>query len=126
MDIRAIANSIIQPINGNVSVTIKRSTGFVTGAGRKQIPQYDEFTGIAQVQALDGKDLQKMEGLNMRGNLRALYFSGELHGTIRADGTGSDMVTYNGKNWLVAKVLETWPTWTKVAIVEQIDDNVCT
>jgi hypothetical protein len=121
IDVRALANAAIQPVNQNVSVTITASTGYTIGAGRKQVPSYAApVTGMAQVQALDGKDLQKMEGLNLQGVTRALYLRGPLHGVIREDGTGGDLIAYLGKTWLVAKVLETWPTWTKVAIVEQI------
>jgi hypothetical protein len=125
MDVRAIANTLIQPVNQDAQITIRHSDGYTIGAGRKQVPQYTEVTGIAQVQALDGKSLQKLNGLNIQGVARALYLSGELRSAIRVDGTGGDLIIYNNKTWLVATVLETWPTWTKVAIVEQVDGQLC-
>ncbi len=122
IDVRAIANAAIQNINADVQVSIKQSTGYTIGAGRRQIPTYNTITGVAQVQALDNKDLIKLEGLKLQGNMRALYLKGALHGILRADSLGNDMVIYAGKLWIVVKVLETWPTWTKVAILEQVDN----
>lgn len=122
IDVRAIANATIQPINGDVSVTIRKNTGYTIGAGRRQYPTYNNITGMAQVQALDNKDLIKLEGLKLQGNIRALYLKGNLHGIIRAEQLGNDMVIYDSRVWLIAKVLETWPTWTKVVILEQVDN----
>lgn len=122
IDVRAIANAAIQPVNNDVSVTIKKNTGYTIGAGRRQQATYSNITGMAQVQALDNKDLIKLEGLKLQGNIRALYLQGELHGILRADQLGNDMVIYDSRVWIVAKVLETWPTWTKVAILEQVDN----
>ena len=121
IDVRAIANAAIQNINNDVQVTIRKNTGYTIGAGRRQVPSYNDITGIAQVQALDNRDLIKLEGLKLQGNIRALYLKGNLHGIIRADELGNDMVIYAGRLWLAVKVLETWSTWTKVAILEQVD-----
>lgn len=121
MDIRTMANSAIQSVNSDSAITIKRSIGYTIGAGQKQIPQYEEFSGQAQIQALDGKSLQKVNGLNMQGVARAVYLTGELHGIIRADSFGGDLIEWNGKTWLVVLIIETWDTWTKAAIVEQIN-----
>ena len=122
IDVRAIANAAIQNINNDVQVTIRKNTGYTIGAGRRQVPSYNDITGIAQVQALDNRDLIKLEGLKLQGNIRALYLKGNLHGIIRADELGNDMVIYAGRLWLAVKVLETWSTWTKVAILEQVDN----
>lgn len=122
IDVRAIANAAIQNINSDVQVTIRKNTGYTIGAGRRQVPTYNDITGIAQVQALDNRDLIKLEGLKLQGNIRALYLKGNLHGIIRADSLGNDMVIYQNKVWLAVKVLETWATWTKVAILEQVDN----
>lgn len=122
IDVRAIANNAIQNINADVQVSIKRSTGYTIGAGRNQIPTYQTVTGLAQVQALDGKDLEQIKGLNLQGNIRAMYLKGALHGIIRAESLGNDLVIYQNRMWKVVRVLETWPLWTKVAILEQVDN----
>lgn len=120
MDLRSIANSVSSTVNPNISVTVRRSTGFTIGTGRKQVPTYAaDATGPAQMQALDGKDLKQLDGLNIQGTIRALYLRGALAGVIRPDSTGGDLVLIGSETWLVVKVLESWSTWTKAAIALQ-------
>jgi hypothetical protein len=120
MDLRSIANSVSSTINPNISVIVRRSTGFTIGTGRKQIPSYAAgVTGPAQMQALDSKDLKQLDGLNIQGTIRALYLRGTLAGVVRPDSTGGDLVLIGAETWLVVKVLESWPTWTKAAICRQ-------
>lgn len=121
MDLRGLANGVTSGVNPNQTVQVQRSTGYTIGAGRKQVPSYAApVSGPGQVQALDGKDLQQLDGLNIQGTIRAIYLRGALAGVIRPDGTGGDLVqTADGQTWLVVKVLESWPTWTKAAIVLQ-------
>ena len=121
MDLRNIANGISSTVNPNEVVTVLRSTGYTIGEGRKQVPAYAApVTGPAQIQALDGKDLQHTEGLNIQGTIRAIYLRGSLAGVVRPTQVGGDIVQRaDGSEWLVVKVLESWPTWTKAAIVLQ-------
>lgn len=125
MDLRSIANSVSSTVNDNTRVQVLRSTGYTVGAGRKQVPQYaTPVVGYAQVQALDGDDLRQIDGLNLQGAIRALYLRGNLHGVLRPDGDGGDIVqmlqgSTVTETWLVVKVLETWANWTKVAIRRQ-------
>ena len=122
MDLRGIANGVSSTVNPNKTVTVLRSTGYTIGAGRKQVPGYaDPVTGPAQIQALDANDIKQLDGLNIQGTIRAIYLRGALAGVVRPDGTGGDLVQIDGQNWLVVKVLEGWPTWTKAAIVLQGD-----
>ena len=122
MDLRSLANSVSSTINPNETVTILRSTGFSIGAGQRQIPSYAlPVTGAAQIQALDGDDLKQLDGLNIQGVMRAIYLRGAMAGVIRPNNVGGDIVQRGNpsQNWLVVKVLETWPTWTKAAICLQ-------
>jgi len=120
MDLRGIANGVASTVNPNQTVTVLRSTGYTIGAGRRQVPSYaDPVTGPGQIQALDANDLKQLDGLNIQGTIRAIYLRGALAGVIRPDGTGGDIVQIAGQDWLVVKVLEGWPTWTKAAICLQ-------
>ena len=120
MDLRGIANGVTSTVNPNKTVTVLRSTGYTIGAGRKQVPGYaDPVTGPAQIQALDANDIKQLDGLNIQGTVRAIYLRGVLAGVVRPDGTGGDIVQIGGQTWLVVKVLEGWPTWTKAAICLQ-------
>ena len=121
MDLRGIANGVSSTVNPNKTVTVRRSTGYTIGAGRKQVPGYaDPVTGPAQIQALDANDIKQLDGLNIQGTVRAIYLRGVLAGVVRPDGTGGDLVEIGAETWLVVKVLESWPTWTKAAIVLQM------
>jgi hypothetical protein len=120
VDVRGLANGATVAVNPNKVATVLRSTGYTIGAGRKQAPTYAApVSGPAQVQALDGSDLKQLDGLNVQGTMRAIYLRGVLAGVIRPDGTGGDIVQFDGQDWLVVKVLESWSTWTKAAIVLQ-------
>ena len=121
MDLRGIVNGVSSTVNPNKTVTVRRSTGYTIGAGRKQVPGYaDPVTGPAQIQALDANDIKQLDGLNIQGTVRAIYLRGVLAGVVRPDGTGGDLVEIGAETWLVVKVLEGWPTWTKAAIVLQM------
>lgn len=123
MDLRSIANAASSSVNPNRTVTLLKSTGFTIGAGRKQVPTYaDPVTGPAQIQALDGKDLKQLDGLNIQGTIRAIYMRGALAGVIRANEIGGDLIQFDNQNWLVVKILESWPDWTKAAIALQVDN----
>ena len=120
MDIHGIADSAANAINENIIVTVSRSTGYTMGAGLKQVPTYAApVTGPAQIQALDYSELRQIEGLNIQGAIRGIYLRGALAGVLRPSGVGGDLVAFGGQTWLVVKVLETWPTWTKAVIVLQ-------
>jgi hypothetical protein len=122
MDLRGIANGVITTVNPNETVTVLRSTGYTIGAGAKQVPSYAApVDGPGQIQALDADDIAQLDGLNIQGTIRAIYLRGTLAGVVRPDGTGGDLVKRNGgtQTWLVVKVLESWPDWTKAAICLQ-------
>lgn len=127
MDLRGLANGVTTTVNPNQTVTVLRSTGFTTGAGAKQVPSYAApVSGPAQIQALDADDIKQLDGLNIQGTIRAIYLRGTLAGVVRPNQTGGDLVTIAAPapvalrgTWLVVKVLESWPDWTKAAIVLQ-------
>ena len=121
MDLRGIANGVTSTVNPNQTVTVLRSTGYTIGAGAKQVPSYAApVSGPAQIQALDADDIKQLDGLNIQGTIRAIYLRGTLAGVVRPNQTGGDIVQISGQDWLVVKVLEGWPTWTKAAIVLQM------
>ena len=122
MDLRGLANAVTSTINPNETVTVLRSTGYTIGAGAKQVPTFAApVTGPAQVQALDANDIKQLDGLNIQGTIRAIYLRGTLAGVVRPNQTGGDIVKRKNEteSWLVVKVLESWPDWTKAAIVLQ-------
>lgn len=120
MDLRGIANGVSGTVNPNVLASVRRSTGYTIGAGRKQVPSYAApVTGPAQMQALDADELKQLDGLNLQGVIKGVYLRGVLAGVVRPDSAGGDLIDIAGQTWLVVRVLEGWPTWTKAAIVLQ-------
>lgn len=129
MDLRGYANQVSNVVNNNISVTWSPSIGYTAGTAGRQIPQYGTtVTGPAQVQALDGDSLRHLEKMNIQGTLRALYMYGSLANVIRPDSRGGDLIMIGPQSgappelqgtWLVIKALESWPSWTKVAILKQ-------
>lgn len=128
MNLRSIANNAIQGINPNISVVVRLPNGYtIDPLTRKQVPAYIDTPAQGQLQALDGDDLKQMLGLNIQGTIRAMYLYGSLAGVIRPDGSSQSHVVFTSneagvvksREWGVFKVLESWQTWCKVAIVYQ-------
>jgi hypothetical protein len=127
MDLRSLANSVSNTVNENLIVSVRRSTGFTSGAGAKQVPTYAaDVIGPAQIQALDSVELKQLDALNIQGVVKGIYLRGALAGVIRPNQQGGDLIIvappapawYQG-TWLIVKVLEQWPLWVKAAIVLQ-------
>lgn len=120
MNLAAIANSAITVINENQIVLLSVSTGYDTTPDGTRVPTYNNQSVQAQIQALSGRDLRQIEGLNLNGTLRAIYLYGDVEATVRAMQKGGDVITDTSNNqWLVVQVLETWPDWCKCVIVLQ-------
>jgi hypothetical protein len=121
MDLRSIANTCTQTINPNTAVTLRKSTGFATGAGARQVPTFSDVSGSANIQALSADDVSQIDGLNIQGTMQSVYLRGDAAGVIRPDQTGGDiLIVPTGRyvgTWRVVKVLEQWPDWCKIVIV---------
>lgn len=78
---------------------------------------------LAQVQPLTNRDLIQLEGLNLGGDKKAIYITGDVEGVIRVRLKGGDLVDLpDGSVWLVNQTLESFDTtagWTKFAITLQ-------
>lgn len=127
MNIRAIANAAIQPINKNIDANYFASTGFTTSAAGKQVPTYAAFVPVVvQVQAAKGSDLEHVSNLNMQNIYRNVRMFGNVQGVVRADAKGGDLIDFPQvpagtiQRWLVVAVLETWPEWCSLIVCLQV------
>lgn len=78
------------------------------------------LTLLGQIQAMTFRDLQQLEGLNLNGTRRGIYFNGRIAATMRWSAKGGDLLTFpDGSVWLTAMVLEQWPDWCKIAATQQ-------
>lgn len=122
MNLRATTNALVQIVNPDVLVTVFVSTGYTVGAGQKQIPTYDSgTTGYAQVQALNSDDIQHMYNYQSQDVIKSIFLKNQLHGIIRKIGDGGDYILIGNDKWIIQKIIEQWPDWTKAAIIMQTD-----
>lgn len=128
MNLHALVAGAIGVVNPFQTVTVQQSTGATKNADYTLTPTYSTLSAQAQIQALSGKDLRQIDGLNLQGTLVAIYFYGEVAGIIRASQKGGDLITiasgiYAG-TWLATQVLEQWSdggpaSWCKIVATLQ-------
>lgn len=123
MNLHGLAAGAIGAVNPFVPSAIKVSTGYTTDAAGTRTPTFSTVPGIAQVQALGFMDLKQIDGLNLNGTRRKIYFYGQFQGTNRPAQKGGDIVTLtdgpNAGDWLVAMVTEQWPDWCSLIATQQ-------
>lgn len=120
MNLHGIVGPAVGAVNPPVWVTISTSNGYTTNPDGSRVPNYVTIHDWAQIQALQFTDITQLEGLNIQGVRRAMYFSRDVAGIIRVNQKGGDLITLpDGTVWLAAVVLEHWPDWTKVAVTLQ-------
>jgi len=124
MNLHGLVSPVVSAINPQVPATLQISTGSTIAEDGTRIPTYEKArTVTAQVQPLSSRDLRQLEGLNLGGNLVAIYLYGEVDGLVRSANKGGDLVTLttppNAGVWLVNQVLEQWPDWAKCACTLQ-------
>ncbi len=124
MNLHSIVAPYIGVVNPLIPVQLQASTGYATNSDFTTTPSYaPAVTVLAQVQALSGKDLRQIEGLNLQGTLKTIYLNGEIDGVVRAQLKGGDLITLPDNSiWLVSHVLEPWNLtagWTKAIITLQ-------
>lgn len=128
INLREMANAAIQPVNENISVLYRASSGYTTNAASKRTPSYETEVDLqAQVQAVTGRLLAHMEKLNIQGVLRNVRMFGNTQGLVRINAKGGDLLRFpqspgaERNTWLVVHVLETWPDWCSVIVSLQTD-----
>lgn len=123
MNLMGIVQPAIAVVNAYVGATMKVSTGYTINADFTRTPTYSTITGQVQCQPLTYKDLLQLDGINLGGEARRIYFYGDMLGIVGAKQKGGDIVTLtdgpNVGNWLIVHVLETWPDWSACACVLQ-------
>jgi hypothetical protein len=121
MNLHGIVTGCVGVVNPFVPATIMRSTGYTISPDGTQVPQYETIGNVmVQMQALSSEDLHQVEGLNLQGNKNAIYLDGQWNGIVRISQEGGDLFMIGGSWWLATIVLENWPDWTKLALVQQV------
>jgi hypothetical protein len=124
MNLHGIVANQIGAVNPFITGTVRFSTGSTTSADKTRVPTYRDVPNVKmQVQSLSSRDLQQIEGLNLNGEKRKIYFYGEIDAIVRSANKGGDLVVIssgvNAGTWLVVTSLEQFPDWCSAAVVLQ-------
>lgn len=124
MNLREIANSAIQVINPDQTITWKRSTGWQI-VNYQQVPTYEEIECLGNVQALSDEQLRHANDMNLSGVMRSVYLSQNAMGVSFRQIRGGDILTFREfedvepTEWKVVNSAETWDNWCHVICVQQ-------
>lgn len=123
MNIRKIANAYTRRVNKNVTVIIRCSNGFVEDESGRQIPQYlPPVSVLAQIQPVNSEERQSVERLNQSRIYRHVYLNGDWRGLQRSTEKGGDLLYWDGYEWWIDDVPESWSAtsgWTLVRIIQK-------
>jgi hypothetical protein len=120
MNLHSIVSGAIGTVNPLIPVVIKQSTGYATNPDGTQVPVYAVINTTGQQQALSGGDIYRLNSLNVQGVTTKMYVTGNYEGVFRVLGKGGDLLTFGGRTYLVAAVLERWPDWSALALIMQV------
>jgi hypothetical protein len=120
MNLHNIVSGAIGSVNPFIPVVIKHSTGYTTSADGPQIPSYTVINTQAQIQALSGSDIMRLNNLNVQGVTCKAYLNGNTEGLFRVLGKGGDLISFGGQTYLVTQVMERWPDWCSLALTMQV------
>lgn len=123
--VRAIANSAIQVVNKNLPATLIANEGFEIIPGGKQVPKLASYEISVQMQSLSTQDLEHLGVINQQGEFIYCYARGQIEAIRRAKDKGADKISFvaygesESSEWLVTKVIESYPSWVKVLLWRQ-------
>lgn len=109
MNLRATANSVIQPINADKLVVVAIYTGMVTSDDYKQVAEYDNFSVKAQIQPIDSYKLQHLNNFVQGAVYRKFYVQMDIKGLSTAEQKGQDKIIDGEK---VYNIVEQWESWS--------------
>lgn len=133
LNLHALVAPAIALVNPPVPAQLFNNVGYDTSPAGHRAPVYgDPVTITPQVQALDGAELELVEGLGIAGVKRLVFVQAVLTAADRANRAGGDLIafgegpgvppTLQNTTWLVTVILETWdnPGWSRACIVKQL------
>lgn len=130
MNLHGLVRGAIGAVNPDIPACLYRDTGETeTSDAGIRTPKYKTQKGMIQVQGVNGRDLERLNNLNMQGIFRSVYLYGELSGIVRSSHKGGDLLEFSDvgccekKKWLVVQVAEVWPDWCKVIVCQQTNQT---
>lgn len=119
MNLHGLAVGLVGMVNANQDITHKKYNGVSQNSYFEQTPSYTESTIKAQVQALSSDQLQAVNNLNLQGEMYSVITAVALRGSSKPDQQGGDLLFFEGYDWLVVHVDETFSDHCKAVIQKQ-------
>ena len=130
MNLRQLANSATRRANQNHMIIWRRATGTITqNPNYSRDPQYEDLTVEAQIQAISSEGLRRADALGISGVMRTLFIYGNMHGIVRTDMKGGDLLTFPevpgeaDKPWKVFGEVINWDGWSSAHVVLQVPNG---
>ena len=120
MNIHGLAVGLVGLVNANRDIIHKKYNGLTQNDHFEQTPNYTEVTIQAQIQALSSDQLKAVNHLNLQGELYSVITAAQLRGVSRVDQQGGDLLFFDGYNWLVVNVDETFTDHTLATVQKQL------
>ena len=122
LKLRSIANSMTVAVNENTEATIKISTGYTVTPDGTQVPSYESFNRVLQLQSVPSSDLEYMGFANQQSLYMYAYGDDFFEILDRQDETGNaivETIKYGDNSiyvWQVVKNAEPWFDWSKALL----------
>lgn len=125
INLRGIANGIINAINPDTPAILKVNEGYDTSASGTQIPKFVEQPIMIQLQSIETAALEHLNLVSQQGQFSYAYADGRISALRRSLGKGNEQLVFTpygedeAVTWKVIKVIESYPSWVKVLICRQ-------
>lgn len=126
INVRAVANRTIQPVNPNITALLRRSSGVTTNAAGKRASATRDFPVEIQSQPITSDEAKLIEAANIAGTFRAVHLFGNYEGLKRYNEQGADLLNFKqhddsgeAKDWQIIQVMESWPNWCRLLLCRQ-------
>jgi hypothetical protein len=120
INVAKLAQGAIQSILPDRSATLKKWNGAAKNADGERVATFTSSTIKCQIQDLSSNQLSYANSIGLQGELRNVYsLAPNLLVAQSQGGSGGDMLNFDGKDWLVVSLLESYPTYCKVIVQRQ-------
>lgn len=119
MNLHSMVKGYIANVNPMTAVTLKTSAGYTRNSDGSRTPVYTNTDLMAQVQGISGDMLAYLQNQGIQGVLRSVFLDGNIEGVAQLNQKGGDLLEFGGYRWLVVHVMQPWPDWTEIVVVQQ-------
>ena len=127
MNLRGLANGLTRRINPNIMGEWIRATGgYTTSADGRRTQNTETLQIELQVQPMTSEQQRLTDGQGISGIQCSVYMYGNMHGIVRMDAKGGDMLRFPQypndavRLWKVTNAWN-WDGWSSATVVMQVE-----